>query len=104
MTDFTKFNLTVASTRGSTLHSVGFNITANLWQQVVKGDLEKLDTLDTLRFREEDEPRGNGPVESDMIWVWVVMNSNTPVSIMLYLADLFVSSPKDVEHIQTAYP
>lgn len=49
MTDFRKIDLTVASTRGDAIHSVGFNVPITNWSDM-KMKLRELDP-NTLEFR-----------------------------------------------------
>lgn len=101
MTDFRKIDLTIASTRGDTIHSVGFNVLITDWENMKVG-LKKLDP-NTLEFREEDLPRGNPPCDG-WRFVWVVMTKDTPLNVLLYLGSLSEKSYPAIQLLPREYP
>ena len=101
MTDFRKINLTVVSTRGDTVHSVGFNVLTIDWKDM-KAKLKELDPK-TLKFREEDLPRGN-PLSNQWRFVWVIMTKDTPLSVLLYLGSLSERSYPAIQLLHGEYP
>ena len=86
MTDFNRITLTVASTQGGQCHSVGFDVLTKNWPEF-KAGLTARDSNKTLVFREENEPR-NTRLGSKYRWIWVTMTAETPLIVLLYLAEL----------------
>ncbi len=101
MTTFTRIDLTVASTSGGAVHSVGFNVLATDWGYL-KTKLQELDP-NTLKFREENRPRGKPPCDG-WRFVWISMTKNTPLSVLLFLGSLDKKGYPAIQLLPREYP
>ncbi len=102
MTDFTRLDLTVASTRGGAYHSVGFDVRSADWEEM-KRNLQSIDVDKTLKFREEAAPRDKA-LGDKWIWVWVRMNDKTSIRVLMYLAKLAGGPVPEIKFRPNEYP
>lgn len=106
MTDFTKIDLTVASTRMGQFHSVGFDVQREDWP-AIKKELEAHDPHKTVKLHEEQGPRNkyiNRMLSGDYMWVWVVMTAETPITVLLCLAELSRDPLPTIHPLPNQYP
>lgn len=102
MTDFTRLNMTVASTRGGTYRSIGFDARRADWE-AIKRNLQSVDADKTVEFREEKSPRDD-TLGDGWMWVWLTMNDKTPIRILLELAELGNGPASEIKFRPNEYP
>lgn len=102
VTDFSKIDLTVASTRGGRFHCIVFDVRSEDWPDIRAGLMAR-DPAKTLKFREEGGPR-DSELTDDYRWVWVVMTVGTPLGVLIHLTEFSRSPFHIIRFRPTEYP
>lgn len=101
MTNFYRMEMTIASTRGDNFHHVGFDVQREEWPKIRQALLDR-DTSKSLTFREETSPR-DCSLGKKWKWVWVVMNDQTPLSVLMALM-MAAGEPAAIKFRPNEYP
>ncbi len=82
MTDFAHIDLTVASTRGDSIHNAGFHIQGENNLSELREIVGRHDS--NIQLRVEDARMWT--LDKSVKWVWIRLNDNTPGALLRELS------------------